>query len=261
MKDNQEFWFVTFADRRYISGKRLSKEAELMGGIFDHIDALDENDFDSWYIEKNKVKFNDPGFGYWTWKPYIIRRTLDKMKEGDILLYCDGGCTLNCNGIKRFREYIEMINNSNNGILTFEQGLLAKDYTKADLFSYLGVLEDISFTHTNQANAGSILLKKCKNAAQCVDEWFYVTDNHYDLIDDSPSKIPNFSGFAGHRHDQSVWDILSRKYGAIRISDKECYSINEDWDKLIEYPIWFTRYKERHKSFLEKLKAMLQKVI
>ena len=30
------------------------------------------------------------GYGYWIWKPYIIKESLEKLKEGEILLYVDG---------------------------------------------------------------------------------------------------------------------------------------------------------------------------
>ncbi len=35
------------------------------------------------------------GFGYWCWKPFIILKTLENIKDGDILVYADIGCHIN----------------------------------------------------------------------------------------------------------------------------------------------------------------------
>ena len=34
------------------------------------------------------------GGGYWVWKPLIVREALCGLEDGDVLLYCDAGCTL-----------------------------------------------------------------------------------------------------------------------------------------------------------------------
>ena len=44
-----------------------------------------------------------------------------------------------------------------------------------------------------------------------VDEWLRFAAQS-SLIDDSPSKAPNYPGFREHRHDQSIFSLLSKKY-------------------------------------------------
>jgi hypothetical protein len=34
------------------------------------------------------------GGGYWVWKPLVIREALSKLREEEVLLYCDAGCSL-----------------------------------------------------------------------------------------------------------------------------------------------------------------------
>ena len=65
-------------------------------GVFDKIIQLNDNDI-SEYIEKhsNFIRTHRAGFGFWIWKPKIIYDTLNKMKEGDILVYCDAGMYVN----------------------------------------------------------------------------------------------------------------------------------------------------------------------
>jgi hypothetical protein len=52
-----------------------------------------------------KLNFKDilreqRGGGYWIWKPYIIKKHLDKINDNDILIYMDAGCSININGKK-----------------------------------------------------------------------------------------------------------------------------------------------------------------
>lgn len=100
MMDGNKIYFLTFSDRRFNSWKRLRNEATALGW-FDKVIAGDERIFDDWYRIKYKDRFTDRGYGYWQWKSYLIRRELDKMSESEVLLYCDGGCSLNGEGYSR----------------------------------------------------------------------------------------------------------------------------------------------------------------
>ena len=35
--------------------------------------------------------------GFWLWKPFIIKKTMENMNDGDVLLYLDCGCELDNN--------------------------------------------------------------------------------------------------------------------------------------------------------------------
>jgi len=52
----------------------------------------------------------------------------------------------------------------------------------------------------------------CKKTRDLVNEWYSVACK-YNLIDDSPSIKPNAEGFKEHRHDQSIFSLLTKKYG------------------------------------------------
>lgn len=51
-----------------------------------------------------------------------------------------------------------------------------------------------------------------------VVEIWYNTGDHtcsqYDLINDSPSKVPNDVSFLDHRHDQSVFSLIYKTLGS-----------------------------------------------
>jgi len=47
---------------------------------------------DDEYFFNKHVSFinnNRRGFGYWIWKPYIIKQWMDKMEDGDVLFYIE----------------------------------------------------------------------------------------------------------------------------------------------------------------------------
>ena len=60
--------------------------------------------------------------GYGIWRPYIIKQKLNEINENDILIYLDAGCSINQHGKKRFDEYIEMLNNNDKSIISFQMG-------------------------------------------------------------------------------------------------------------------------------------------
>lgn len=253
---------------------RYRKDGQKMN-TFDEVYTYDEKELDKEF----KRKFGrymypySRGYGYWCWKPYIIRKTLDKMEEGDILLYTDLGCFLNIDGRTRLLEYFEMVRTSESGILgTRSQEksyngrpeTIRYDYqwTKGDVFDYFGVRNDKSYTHTTQFESGIIFIRKSAVSIAFIDEWLEAIYKDFSLITDSPSRSPNLEGFIENRHDQSIYSILAKKYRIGEFSTNEtCTSTREEsWDELKEYPIHARRevyYKSRrhyiHRNKLRKL--------
>ena len=244
--------FLTFSDSRYDSWKLIYKEA-VQTGWFDRIVAGDERLFEKWYTEKYKNRFKERGFGYWQWKSYLIRRELDRMDMGDILLYCDAGCKINRGGYSMFCQYIDILSNSDSGVLVFEQGLISGEFTKADVFNYFGVLHNIQYTEGRQIYSGVILLMKCKVSFELINQWYYIMHNEHHLATDELSSINNLSQFVENRHDQSILDILTRLFSCVRLPENEVYRVDEDWQKMIEKPIWITRRHCIHISFIKYL--------
>lgn len=265
----------TFANYPLSKGfDRYRNEVEGFG-IFDQIYTYDENDLDSEFRRKfgRYLYPYSRGYGYWGWKPLVIKQTLDKMNDGDILLYTDLGCFFNLQGSKRMKEYIEMVNHSKVGILgiraqdfspegRYEMEFYEYQWTKGDVFDFLGVRDDQYYTHTKQFEATIVFLKKHAASTAFIDEWVDVVYNHFDLITDTPSKSPNFDGFCENRHDQSIYSILAKKYKADSFSRNEICPNQFDeggWDMMYTYPIWAKReiyYKSpwhyKHRFLLRK---------
>ena len=76
---------------------------------------------------------------------------------------------------------------------------------------------------------GIIFIRKCAESLELIRKWRGLFYENFSLVDDSPSKSPNFKGFIEHRHDQSVWSLLVKTNNIRYLSHLE--------QMEIEYPI------------------------
>lgn len=155
------------------------------------------------FIKKNKNIFKfKKGAGYWSWKPYIIKLEMDKMEDNDILLYIDSGSYL-LNPIE------QIIKEFQHNIITFNSCCDTKILTKRDCLILMDA-DTEEIRNTKQIEANFIILRK--KAIDLVNEWLLHATNEQ-LITDSKSILKNeHPEFSQHRHDQSILDILAKKY-------------------------------------------------
>jgi hypothetical protein len=213
----------------------------------------------------DKLKGNVRGFGYWCWKPQIIKQVLDHLDDGDILQYTDVGCRLNIQGKTRLMEYFELASQDPLGILAFQNiapsgplihdgrqllGLIDSHWTKGDLIDYFAVRDRPEITETPTIGAGIFFLKKGADSCALISDWLKVYETQFALADDSPSKSPNLGGFIENRHDQGIFSLLCKTRGVYTISAYEYWypKINDlrhaDWASLANMPIHAKRDKD-----------------
>ena len=97
-------YFFSYGDDKYKNSKdRIRNEARSF--IFDKVDIYGREDIPFEFIEKTKPYIDMPrGGGYWLRKPFFLKKTFDMMNDGDICVYADAGCTINPNGLDRFKN-------------------------------------------------------------------------------------------------------------------------------------------------------------
>jgi hypothetical protein len=226
-----------------------------------------------------KLVHGSKGFGYWSWKPQVIRQALRKLQDGDILQYTDSGCHLNPNGMKRLNDYFEMAQKNNLGILAFQlkdpDYLLPKPtvgaldlaefkWVKGDLLDYFGVRNRLDITQTQTIGAGIIFIRKCAQSVALVDQWCAVIESSFSLIDDTPSVSANLEGFIEHRHDQAIFSLLCKLNHVDTISAYEYWypsAVNSgpDWGILQNFPI----HAKRDKDFgaIANFSLLIQRIV
>ena len=222
--------------------ERIKREA-LSLNFYDEIYIYTENDFDEKYLEKNKQFMeNNKGYGFWKWKSYFVKKTMEKMNENDILVYADSGCHLVSNpvALDRLDKYIKLCTRLPQANLAFQMCFPEKSYTKMDLFKALDE-DNVSMKDSGQLVGGIFVLRKCEHTINLINEYYDLCNNH-SLIDDSPSILPNDSSFVAHRHDQSLFSILRKKKGCIMIPDETWFQ-NFMSQEAMSKPILATRIR------------------
>jgi hypothetical protein len=217
--DNKKI-FITFGGggKKYIdAGKRLMKQAKKTG-YFDktilYTGKKMRNDNNFWKKHSKFITRNKRGWGYWIWKSYIIKKTMNKLNDGDILMYLDAGCEIGGekqNLIPTFFDYVK------NDKIVGGKTCIEKEWCKMDLLHKLH-MQNSDLINSPQRCGGVLLFYICKDTRDIVDKWYKISCN-YHMIDDSPSIKPNLNCFNEHRHDQSIFSLLTKKYGLF--SDKD----------------------------------------
>jgi len=195
--------------------KRAERLVNLMKelDIFDKIILLTEQDLKNdpifWNQHKTFIENNKRGYGYWVWKSYIIKKHLEILNDNDTLLYLDSSIIFRASKDK----FIDLFN-------IVKRDYIIGSYCRVKCLEYvwnkMDLIENLDMNHdtylnTRQRQAGSIMILNNKKTRELIDNW-YTLSSQYHFIDDTPSIIKNISGFKEHRHDQSIYSLLTKKY-------------------------------------------------
>ena len=207
--------FLSFGDSRLEPSLERIKSQAGAFGVFGEINVLCEHDLPRDFKEKHKDKLilGSRGYGYWIWKPYLILRHLDKLQNGDVLVYADCGSHVNPRGHKVFGDYLDMARSCDTGILGFNLPAgryLEYQWTKADLLYHFDAYTNRDVVLSPQIEANTIIIVKNTGSVNFIEKWYGVFEEDFNLINDTPSKRPNYPGFIEHRHDQSCFSILGK---------------------------------------------------
>ena len=112
----------------------------------------------------NPILKHNKGGGYFIWKPITIKTKLDSIKDGDFLIYIDGGASLNKLGKSKLWEYLTMASESPFGTLCFGTGIPENQVTKKEVFEYYGVERNNNkIRNSIQYGAGHLIMQKNQN--------------------------------------------------------------------------------------------------
>ena len=233
---------ITYGNDNFkLSKKRIFKEAQRTEW-FDSIKVFGPEDLsDKFKLDNKNILEQHRGGGYWIWKIYIIKTTLEKINDNDILIYLDSGCTINKKGEKRFYEYINMLNNSEKGIISFQMNFVEKLYTTKEIFNYFKINNQSEIANSGQIIGGILIMKKNNhliNIINLLDKT--LCDNSLLFTDYYNSNQESY--FIDNRHDQSVSSVIRKIYGSIILKDETFFEHFGNKTSL-DYPFWATRLR------------------
>jgi hypothetical protein len=212
-------YFLTFGGggKNYIDATiRLSNQInklELFDSIIIKTDKDLQQDSEFWNKHGNFISNNKRGYGYWLWKPYIILKTMEQMEDGDILLYLDCGCEVDYRKKKEFLSLFDQVKKDYIiGTHGLHPGWFEREWNKKDLLIHMDMLNNDIINSVHRQGGTNMFLKSDKTF-NLVKEWYQIAcSDNYHYIDDSPSREPNLPSFKEHRHDQSIFSLLTKKY-------------------------------------------------
>lgn len=185
--------------------KRLLKSGEKYN--FDDYWGEYDNEWlkNSKYWETDAIRvFKEPSFG-WAFKSICIYDALNRVEDGDVILYIDSNDIL----INDPQPIIDFairygIYSHDHTPTYYSNG----DWTQRDMFIRMGCDEE---RYWNAPQIQVNIMAFCKNdfVMNFVGEWVKYSTDYETMIQNI---YPNLPGFKEHRHEQSVFSILREKY-------------------------------------------------
>ncbi|MBU3621127.1 hypothetical protein [Polynucleobacter sp. CS-Odin-A6] len=200
---------VNFATENFGGAQQFNTKTALKIGNFDRVLSTNPDLVDEQFkIQHEPILRQSRGAGYWLWKPYIIMQALDQLRDGDLLMYADAASHF----IHSANPLLELPATYKQDIIPFELDLPESAWTKRDAFVYMNA-DAMGFQETRQFLASFIVIRKSAFSMRFMAEYLEYCCNPNILTDlDNLCGLPNYPGFTAHRHDQSVFSLLCKKY-------------------------------------------------
>ena len=189
--------YIHLAEKTVQSVKNLYSKSEAK--VFKPKDLPNEiNDY---------AKSYGKGYGYWVWKPFIIKEALNTVNENDILLYVDGRSGLKKTG-KPIRWLDKFILEKHFDIAIWQTMHKEMSWTNGDIISAFRLNLDSEILKTGQFAATFHAWRKNIRTIYFLKEWLNFLLDNRDICRDEDSKKQNHKKFIENRHDQSVFSLM-----------------------------------------------------
>ena len=256
-------YFITYGDSGYEQAKaRICNQAAAIGE-FDHIIAYGREDL-SLEIQQSQLFHIKRGGGLWCWKPDVILTTLGRMSDGDCLIYCDAGCTL-----QRAKEWSRLWKRLQNYDIIASRIFQRTDrWTRRELLDYMRPTNPQNWERYFQHMATTIIIKKSSFTVRFFQEWKTLLLRHPEFVMDvsEVERASQHPTFVENRHDQSVYSALVYKYLNHQMTRDRIFSMwehIEDFDIFHGQAIRATRLRKGEKKLplKQEVKAAIKRMI
>jgi hypothetical protein len=199
---------TTYSDASMSIAARICAESGKKNGIDRVWSWTDAAIRQTEFYEQNKAILDQPrGSGYWLWKPYIILDTLQRAKDGEIVVYADAG-------IEFIAPVKHITDRMDKDVWLFGNLYQHVHWCKADIIDRILGTGWVLDEKIKQVQASVILVRNTKAAREFITHWL-IDCQEPGLIDDSPSKLPNHPEFREHRHDQAILTTWGYYYNMV----------------------------------------------
>lgn len=236
--DDINIVLVSYASQSFRkAGERIAKEATEFGR-FSNVTIYKPEDisvvFNGYF---KRVISKKRGAGYWIWKIFVIRDAIERIQDGDYVMYVDAGSTIVKEYIDRFHMYMIMLERSKSGVLvTSTRVYKESQYNSGRLLEMFGILDSPEILSTAQFWSGFMILRKQQSVLDVLDKFLQIIFTDMWIITDAYGSDKSKVDFREHRHDQSIFSLLFKCFG--------CVVVNDYFTKnRIGIPVLATRFK------------------
>lgn len=148
------------------------------------------------------------GNGYWLWKPLVVHAELERLAEGEVLVWADAGCVLDAQHADELRDRLLRLTEDQPVDLAVLPNHTNAQRCTGGAAELVAQTRRPAFWRSDQAEASRILLLKSPKAVELVEAWATAALQTPHLFTDEPSHAPNQPEFVEHRHDQAVLSCL-----------------------------------------------------
>ncbi len=199
---------VTYADEPFAAYQSINALTGRLFG-FDVCHLYGPADIDADFRRRNAKPLSATrGAGYWLWKPYLVAKTLAELDEGDVLFYADAAMHF----VNPIDPMVERLDRHHADLLIAGQAFTEAQFTKRDAFVLIDMDKE-EVAGSPHRFASCFMLRKSAWSQEFVARYLaYAEDER--ILTDQPNVcgLPNYEGFSAHRHDQSIFSLLSKRY-------------------------------------------------
>ena len=256
-------FLITYGDQNFEMPKKRFIQQAYDINVFDEIIAYSEEDL-SEELKNSEIIKEKRGGGLWSWKSDVILTTLNKMSDGDYLVYCDAGCTLaKCIEWDKFWSIL-----ADSDIIAQRIYQKTEHWTRKNIINYFHSTNRRNWDKCYQYLATVVILKATPFTRRLIAEWRNLVLSHSEMVKDvTPTEREGeFKTFRENRHDQAIFSALIYKYLNKPETKKK---IHTQWEHIEDKDIFFkqairaTRLRngeiqEGHRTFL---KTILKRII
>ena len=184
--------------------------------FFDRALVWNEANLGRAYHDRFSRYYDDAGFAYWSWKPAAILQVLDGMKDGDCLLYLDGGCVLPMDRIEPFLYELDQLQKdfvASDCRISLTSGAPIPDelIVRREILEKFGLWDNEFFRKKYPHwQAGVLLLRKDVWTLKFIQRWYDFFDANYETLIHTPfeDKTGQIEGFIHNGGDQAILQCM-----------------------------------------------------
>ena len=160
--------------------------------------------------------------------------------------------------MNEIRYLIDCMEREGQDIMVFslQNEMLERKYTKRDAF-ILMECDSPEFTDTPQSIGGYVILKKTEFARKFIAEDLkFAQDERIITEQENTLGYDNYPEFIAHRHDQSVWSLMIKKYGIKRFRDPSQFGLVNRYEAEVEARSTFPQIIDSHRMNVGSIKEL-----